>query len=182
MLKTNPNPSGLCMCGCGQPTKIAKADDARKGAVKGCPRRFVIGHGRRAATLDAWEVDAETGCWIWTGPRHDRKGYGRVLRDGRQILAHRWVYEREVGPIPEGMHLHHECERPSCVNPAHLRPTTNSEHMSHHRASEGPRERKTHCKHGHPLSGENLYVTAKGWHMCRACGRENKRRARARAT
>jgi hypothetical protein len=31
--------------------------------------------------------------------------------------------------------------------------------------------RRTHCKRGHPLSGENLYTRPNGYRMCRACGR-----------
>lgn len=44
---------------------------------------------------------------------------------------------------------------------------------------------KTHCKSGHPLSGENLYVNKRGSRECRTCSRErgrmNVRAARARA-
>ena len=36
----------------------------------------------------------------------------------------------------------------------------------------------THCHQGHALSGENLYVSAKGSRACRACGRLRKREAR----
>lgn len=39
------------------------------------------------------------------------------------------------------------------------------------------RELKTHCLHGHPLSGENLLITGKqSLRHCRAC---NRRRAMA---
>ena len=31
---------------------------------------------------------------------------------------------------------------------------------------------QTHCKFGHPLSGENLYLTLKGYRVCRKCHRE----------
>ena len=44
---------------------------------------------------------------------------------------------------------------------------------------------KTHCKHGHPLSGDNLYVTPSGRRSCRQCGadraREKYRRERLAA-
>jgi 5-methylcytosine-specific restriction endonuclease McrA len=43
------NTSGLCMCGCGQRTSIAKQSDKRDGVVKGQPLRFVKGHNRAAA-------------------------------------------------------------------------------------------------------------------------------------
>lgn len=37
---------------------------------------------------------------------------------------------------------------------------------------------KTHCPHGHPYSGTNLYVTSHGYRQCRACTniRSKKRR------
>jgi hypothetical protein len=31
--------------------------------------------------------------------------------------------------------------------------------------------RKTHCKHGHPLSGDNLKITKLGFRHCKACAR-----------
>ena len=37
----------LCECGCGQPTKIALQTEARRGWVKGQPRRFLPGHHAR---------------------------------------------------------------------------------------------------------------------------------------
>lgn len=36
--------SGLCECGCGQPTNLAAKTSARKGWIKGQPLRFVHGH------------------------------------------------------------------------------------------------------------------------------------------
>lgn len=39
-----PNPSGLCECGCGQPTRRARQTDTAIGWVKGQPIRFVNGH------------------------------------------------------------------------------------------------------------------------------------------
>jgi hypothetical protein len=43
-------------------------------------------------------------------------------------------------------------------------------------------KRKTHCKHGHPLSGDNLRTNPRtGARVCRACLRDNQRRLRATA-
>lgn len=39
-----PNPSGLCVCGCGQHTRLANRTNVFYGDVKGTPRRFVRGH------------------------------------------------------------------------------------------------------------------------------------------
>jgi hypothetical protein len=43
-----PNPSGLCMCGCGRKTKIVTKSDRRHGQVMGQPFRFIHGHRRPA--------------------------------------------------------------------------------------------------------------------------------------
>ena len=37
----------LCECGCGRETNIIKVSNAKKGLVKGRPRRFIWGHGNR---------------------------------------------------------------------------------------------------------------------------------------
>lgn len=42
-----PNPSGLCRCGCGQTTTLAKRSGTQKGLVKGQPVRYVRGHESR---------------------------------------------------------------------------------------------------------------------------------------
>jgi hypothetical protein len=43
-----PNPSGLCMCGCGRKTKIVAKSDRRHGHVMGQPFRYIHGHCRPA--------------------------------------------------------------------------------------------------------------------------------------
>lgn len=35
---------------------------------------------------------------------------------------------------------------------------------------------KTHCKHGHPLTGENLYIDGSGFRRCRVCIKDNNDR------
>lgn len=42
--RPGPNPSGLCMCGCGQLTPIAKRSRLDIGIIKGQPVRFMPGH------------------------------------------------------------------------------------------------------------------------------------------
>jgi hypothetical protein len=39
-----PNPSGLYMCGCGQPSSLATKTKRRLGNIRGLPVRFVRGH------------------------------------------------------------------------------------------------------------------------------------------
>jgi hypothetical protein len=38
---------------------------------------------------------------------------------------------------------------------------------------------RTHCRNGHPLSGDNLYTTPQGARECRICNREDQQRFRA---
>jgi hypothetical protein len=77
-----------------------------------------------------WEkVNKHTlsGCWEWTGSRNDY-GYGQMKWDSVKVIyAHRFSYELHIGPIPTGLVLMHSCDKPSCVNPDHLTPGTNSD-------------------------------------------------------
>jgi hypothetical protein len=47
-----------------------------------------------------------------------------VSFNNRTYLAHRVAWEREVGPIPDGMVLDHTCHNPPCVFVKHLRLAT----------------------------------------------------------
>jgi hypothetical protein len=44
--------------------------------------------------------------------------------DGRRrylaVLAHRFIYEKVIGPVPEGRWVLHSCDVRGCVNPHHL--------------------------------------------------------------
>lgn len=57
-------------------------------------------------------------CWNWTGGT--RRGYGRMMADGKSVSAHRVSYAMHFGPIPENTLVLHTCDNPCCVNPAHL--------------------------------------------------------------
>lgn len=63
---------------------------------------------------------------IWTGAL-DGGGYGRIQVNGRVVRAHRWAWEREHGPIPDGMVIDHRCYERSCVNTEHLRLATHKQ-------------------------------------------------------
>lgn len=81
----------------------------------------------KASARVGWIV-AENGCHIWQGARTG--GYGAVRVNGRMLRAHRARYEREVGPIPEGLVLDHfACDNRLCCNPAHVRPVTVRENV-----------------------------------------------------
>lgn len=42
-----PNPSGLCVCGCGEKTTMAPYTSFERGYVKGKPMKYIKGHQRR---------------------------------------------------------------------------------------------------------------------------------------
>jgi hypothetical protein len=138
-----PNPSGLCLCGCGERTPLSTQSRSDRGDVLGTPVRYVLGHKRFPALSPVEYVEEDRGfespCWIWQRST-DPKGYGRigVGHSGSQ-LAHRALYERLVGPIPASHDLDHLCAVRCCVNPAHLEPVLHTENLRRARERAGAR-------------------------------------------
>lgn len=112
-------------------------------------------------------------CWLWTAG-HNGQGYGQLRMPGHQnIYAHRLSHEMHSGPIPDGYEVDHLCRVTQCVNPLHLEAVTPKENTHRSRALESLMERhaaRTHCKHGHPLAGENIRMW-RGRRLCRTCAR-----------
>lgn len=73
---------------------------------------------------DRYEKRAPNECWPWikgTG----KHGRGQLTLVGQTVPAARVAYLLYVGDIPDndshhGTVVRHECDNPSCVNPAHL--------------------------------------------------------------
>lgn len=121
------------------------------------------------------KVDVTFGCWFWTGASSE-KGYGQFVAgsraDGtrRRMLAHRYAYEIENGPIGDGLEIDHLCFTPSCVRPDHLRVVTRAENLAARRPFLHPMSLRTHCPSGHEYTPENTRLYD-GRRHCRACGR-----------
>lgn len=115
-------------------------------------------------------------CWIWNASRCSG-GYGTFWFDRRTQPAHRVAYMLFRGEIPEGLDVLHKCDNPRCVNPEHFFLGTDIENArDKSRKGRHYLQRRTHCaRAGHPLSGDNLYVTKIGGRSCRACQREHGR-------
>lgn len=125
-------------------------------------------------TASGAEIAAHTPCIEWQGAR-DEDGYGRVNHTGKWRGAHRVAWEEVRGTIPDGLVIDHLCRNRVCVNLAHLELVTSAENTRR-----GLSATKTHCCHGHPLSGENLMVRPNGTRACRECGRIRWRAYRSR--
>lgn len=127
------------------------------------------------------------GCIEWTGAINAH-GYGQssYYVDGKQrnCNAHRFSYLVTHGEIPEGMHVHHVCYNRRCINPAHLelRTPKGNVHDAGSRNVTKAFAEATHCVHGHPFSGDNLYVRPTGERLCRECSRRNARETSRRKT
>lgn len=127
-------------------------------------------------------IGAMDECWPWLGAKKSAgHGYFRRYRPKiKDYQAHRISYTFWVGPISPDLELHHSCENPECVNPTHLVPLTKSEHSKIGNSIQAKNARKTHCKHGHEFTEENIYRNSLGHRVCRECRRRFSRERKAR--
>lgn len=149
----------------------------RRWRKNGSPH--VVHQIRGNDTARFWSyVDKTESCWLWTGAlTHD--GYGRFRTGHEHCMAHRWIYEQEIGPIPDGLVLDHVrargCTHRNCVRPAHLEAVTNEENLMRGETIVAENAAKTECPRGHPYDEENT-IRRNGRRICRACESQRARR------
>ena len=91
------------------------------------------------------------GCVYWTGPLQPN-GYGYLSFANVRVMAHVFAYTQQVGPVPDGLDLDHQCHNRDrscpggwdcphrrCINVKHLEPATRSENMLRGLNRTGPR-------------------------------------------
>lgn len=121
-------------------------------------------------------------CWPWKAARY-LSGYGMFgVDDGHTMAAHRFGYIIQIGPIPEGADLDHQCHNrdltcaggPTCLhraccNPAHVEPASRWLNLSRGRTVVNRAPSITHCPHGHEYTPANTSRYG-GKRKCRTCG------------
>lgn len=109
-------------------------------------------------------------CWLWTA-HLTPDGYAETSIGSDNALAHRVFYAWLIAPLPKGrkMVLDHLCRNRHCCNPCHLELVPSGLNILRGTGPSAQKARQTHCKRGHVLSGDNLYLKKRGEKFERVC-------------
>jgi len=107
------------------------------------------------------------GCWIWTGSTaFNDPTYAKTNIGSERFLVHRLMLEQKLGrPIKPGLVVDHLCNLSLCVNPEHLRETTQRENVLRGAGPSALHARKTTCPKKHAYD----YVSPSGRRGCSIC-------------
>lgn len=127
-----------------------------------------------------------SGCWEWDGALA-AGGYASTSTADGTKTGHRVMYAAMRGPIPAGAVLDHTCRNRICINPWHLRLTTQRENLrvgnSKSSATIAAYEESGTCAKGHDLTTDEAWYRdpkRPGSRACKECRRENVRRYQRR--
>lgn len=117
------------------------------------------------------------GCWL---VRDSANGYGRTRILGVGYYTHRlaWVAYHDRDP-QSGTSLDHLCGNRNCINPTHLEPVSHRTNALRGDGITAQFARRTHCKEGHELGGDNVFPSA--GRRCRRCALDSDKRTKAAA-
>ena len=120
-------------------------------------------------TASRWPVlvDPFTGCWIYSRGKPNSSGYATHWTKTGPHPAHVFVYQAEVGPVPEGKVLDHWCRRRPCCAPAHLEPVSRNE--NERRKLWSHRIKLLVCPNGHDLKEHGRRTVPENGIVCRVC-------------
>jgi len=146
------------------------------------------GKVRARILRDTKEVN---GCWEWQKSLTVHGGYAQMMlslepKKPQLFTGHRasWLVFR--GDLAPGLHLDHLCRNHECINPDHLEPVTPLENLMRGEVAREGIKISTpvhYCRHGHSMTGKNLYEYKQAGLpriICRACKNERNRLARVR--
>lgn len=128
------------------------------------------------ARVKARCVHDDNGCWRWPGSKAIN-GYGQTAYRGNVTRVHRMMYQLVHGVrLQAEQYVCHSCDVRDCCNPDHLWVGSASDNMMDaSRKGRHHEVRRNHCKRGHPLFGDNLYIGTAGARQCLTCGRARMR-------
>jgi len=116
--------------------------------------------------------------WLWTG-RISSLGYGTFNWRGRHFLPHVFAFIVLGYEIPYGHELDHLCRIRHCCQPFCVEPTTHKENVMRGAGLAAMFVRRTHCKAGHLLDGNNIRRSGpsrKNARDCRICHNTRSRK------
>ncbi len=152
---------------------------------------------RQSTIAKVWtrvRVGSPEECWPVLKPQRWR-GYGAIYLDAgdgaRHWRTHRLVHFLFTGEKPPV--VMHTCDNPPCCNPAHLLGGTQAENIADcvrkgrkfvKTPSPGRCSERTHCKRGHALTDDNVYIRRHAKYSdvkdCKRCRADARRAYEAR--
>ena len=107
----------------------------------------------------------------------DKDGYHEVCLSAnghkKRRSIHKLVAEAFLGPCPPGQlvrHLNDDKDNNAAINLSYGTDSENKRDAV--RNGRNANKRKTHCKRGYPLSGDNLWIEKTGARHCRQCTKD----------